>query len=63
MQRTNYGATVSNEDDVIEARVFAELISYIEERVESGSSIFKITEVRSLYESRLKDFMVEKQMT
>ena len=35
------------------ARAFAELVSYIESNVDSGSYIFKLSVLHSLYEDRL----------
>ena len=36
------------------ARVFVELTTYIEQVVESGETVFKLSEIHSLYKSRLK---------
>ena len=42
------------------ARAFAELVSYIESNVESGSYIFKLSVLHSLYEDRLSSLGIEK---
>lgn len=47
-----------HEQDVIdermdESRVFVELTTYIEISVDSGTLLFKLTELRSLYMNRL----------
>lgn len=44
----------------MEARAFVELTAYIESSVEEGTFFFKLSELRSLYESRLKDFGISK---
>ena len=42
------------------ARAFAELVNYIESNVESGSYIFKLSVLHSLYEDRLSSLGIEK---
>ena len=44
------------------ARAFAELVSYIESKVESGSYIFKLSVLHSLYEDRLSSIGIEKSI-
>ena len=44
------------------ARAFAELVSYIESNVESGSYIFKLSVLHSLYEDRLSSLGIEKSI-
>ena len=39
-----------------EARAFVEILVYIENSVEEGEFFFKLSELRFLYESRLKDW-------
>ncbi len=46
----------------MEARAFAELVSYIESLVEKGNFFFKLSELRLLYGSRLKDFGISKEI-
>ena len=45
-----------------QARVFAELITYIENSVEDGTSCFKFSELRHLFENCLLDFGINKEM-
>ena len=45
-----------------EARAFVELLTYIEGSVEEGKNFFKFSELRFLYESRLKDFGISKEV-
>ena len=44
------------------ARAFAELVSYIESNVESGSYIFKLSVLYNLYEDRLSSLGIEKSI-
>ena len=39
--------------EILQFRVFAELVSYIENKIEEGSYIFKLSEIHSLYDDRL----------
>ena len=43
-----------------ESRVFVELASYIEKAVDSGTLLFKLSELHSLYVTRLKDLGIVK---
>ena len=43
-----------------ELRVFVELVSYIEKAVDSGTLLFKLSELHSLYVTRLKDLGIVK---
>ena len=45
-----------------EARAFVELLTYIEGSVEEGKFFLKFSELRFLYESRLKDFGISKEV-
>lgn len=45
-----------------EARAFVELLAYIDSSIEEGISIFKLSELRILYESRLKNFGISKEI-
>ena len=38
------------------------LLTYIENSVEDGEFFFKLSELRFLYESRLKDFGISKEV-
>ena len=49
-----------DEERMIESRVFVELASYVEKAVESGITLFKLSELHSLYVNRLKDFGILK---
>ena len=50
------------EDKKKQVRVFAELITYIENSVEDGTFCFKFSELRHLFENRLLDFGINKEM-
>ena len=45
--------SISTEKNILQARAFSELISYIEGNVENGSYMFKRKELHSLYENCL----------
>ena len=45
---------------ILQARVFAELVSYIENKVEAGSYVFKLSETHALYEDRLSVLGLQK---
>ena len=49
-----------SDDKLNESRVFVELTSYIEEAVNSGTLLFKLSEIHSLYMNRLEDLGIEK---
>ena len=54
---------VHTTEKVIESRVFVELTTYIEQVVErSGETVFKLSEIHSLYTSRLKELGIQKQI-
>ena len=44
-----------SDDKLNESRAFVELTSYIEEAVNSGTLLFKLSEVHSLHMNRLED--------
>ena len=48
------------EENMNISRVFVELVSYIEKTVQSGTSLFKLSEIHFLYMNRLKDFGISK---
>ena len=51
----NASSTESHDERKMEARAFVELLTYIESSVEEGNFLYKFSELRSLYESRLID--------
>ena len=53
---------LSKEEKKIEARVVIELCSYIENSVEEGILCFKLSELRNLYQSRLSNFGIIKEI-
>ena len=55
-------AWVHTTEKVIESRVFVELTTYTEQIVESGETVFKLSEIHSLYTNRLKDLGIQKQV-
>ena len=46
----------------MEARAFAELVTYIESAIEEHNYFFKFSELQSLYEKRLQDFGILKEI-
>ena len=52
----------NTDEKMNESRAFIELTNYIKKAVESGINLFKLTEIHSLYISRLKELGVEKQV-
>ena len=50
----------ADEENMNISRVFVELVSYIEKTVGSGTSLFKLSDIHSLYMNRLKDFGISK---
>lgn len=61
-QREKTNNRSNAEESKIRAQVLVELISYIENHVESGKFIFKLSELHNLYVSRLKDLRIEKEI-
>lgn len=59
IQRAKSEITCSNEVSIIQARVFVELLSYIESGVETGIFIFKLTDQHGIYPDRLNDLGVD----
>lgn len=60
-RKSNQQKQISESDDKMnESRAFIELTSYIEEAVNSGTLLFKLSEIHSLYVSRLEDLGIEK---
>ncbi len=50
----------ADEENMNMSRVFVELVSFIEKTVGSGTSLFKLSDIHSLYMNRLKDFGISK---
>ena len=61
-QRSQNNLTINQEDELIQAQVFTDLISYIEESIESGNFIFKLSELHSMYVSQLEELGLEKSI-
>jgi hypothetical protein len=53
-------SSINQEDELIQAQVFADLILYIEESIENGTFIFKLSELHSMYVNQLKQYGIEK---
>ena len=51
-----------NEVKKKQARAFSELVSYVENAVEDGTFCFKLADLRHLFENRLQEFEVEKEV-
>lgn len=51
----------SSIDGLTEARVFVELITYIENSMDNGTLYFKFSELRHMYENRLQDLGISKE--
>uniref|UniRef100_UPI00358E0071 uncharacterized protein isoform X1 n=1 Tax=Myxine glutinosa TaxID=7769 RepID=UPI00358E0071 len=49
-------------EKVNESRVFVELTSYVEIAVDSGTFLFKLSEIHSLYVNRLQDMGIHKEV-
>lgn len=50
----------SDNETLLQALVFAELVSYVESSVETGTYIFKLSELHCMYEERLRHVGVDK---
>ena len=59
-QRAPGDISNTTEEKVLQERVFMELVSYIEGNVDSGTFIFKLSELHLLYESRLHELGIQK---
>lgn len=55
-------ASCNIEEKKIEARALTELLSYVETSVEEGMLCFKLSELRFLYQSRLNNFGISKEI-
>lgn len=62
MQRESCSSSSNRPEKLMEARAFAELISYIEYTVEDGTFIFKLSEIHTLYEERLHHLGISKKV-
>ncbi len=63
LQRGKKESSFSNlEEKKIEARVLTELLNHMETSVEDGVLCYKISELRSLYQNRLTDFGISKEL-
>ena len=58
--RQNESSSIDEEEGKIEARVFVELITHIENSIENGTFCFKFSALRQIYESRLHNFGITK---
>lgn len=56
LRENEENSSTLNEERKMEARAFAELLSYIETSVQEGIFLFKFSELRALYERRLSFF-------
>ena len=54
--------TRDTDEKLNESRVFVELTSYIEKAVDSGTLLFLLSDVHSMYVNRLADFGINKQI-
>ena len=50
----------SNDEKIVQSRVFAELISFIEDNIDGGTFMFKLTKLHALYQERLAVLGIEK---
>ena len=62
VRKSDNDAWVHTTERVIESHVFVELTTYIEQIVESGETVFKLSEIHSLYTNHLKDLGIQKQV-
>lgn len=54
MVRKQHTETIDSHESAIDSRVFVELVAYIENEVEDGEYIFKLKDLHTLYEEKLK---------
>ena len=47
---------------MVEAKVFADLVSFIEHALEEGNFCFRIPNLRHMYEHQLRDFNISKEI-
>lgn len=60
--RQELAVSNNNNYSAVNAQVFVELLSFIEDSIENSQFIFKLSELCNLYDSRLKSLEVEGQM-
>ena len=60
LQKSHKTEDSIDEGKMIESRVFVELVNYIEKTVESGTLLFKLSDIHSLYVNRLNDLGIVK---
>ena len=60
--RQSQGSNSDGNEGKIGARAFVELITFIENCVENGTFCFKFSELRQIYESRLHDLGIRKEI-
>ena len=60
--RKNEGSNIEEEDGKIKARAFVELISHVENSTENGTFCFKFSVLRQMYENRLHDLGISKEV-
>ncbi len=59
---TEKDCTVDRFSSIVKAKSFVELISHIEEGIENGQFIFKLSELHTLYVNRLKSLQCGQQI-
>ena len=53
--------TRDTDEKLNESRAFVELTSYIEKAVDSGTLLFQLSDIHSMYANRLTDFGINKK--
>ena len=51
-----------SDENLNESRAFMEPTSYIEKAVDSGTLLFQLSDIHSMYVNRLEDFGINKQI-
>ena len=62
VQRASRDCSDTTEENILQARVFAELVSSIEGNVDKSSYIIKLSELHILFKNRLRDLGVKKSI-
>ena len=60
--RQSETSNIDREEGKIEARAFVELITHVENSIENGTFCFKFSVLRQIYESRLHDLGITKEI-
>ena len=60
--RQSETSSIDREEGKIEARAFVELITHVENSIENGTFCFKFSVLRQIYESRLHDLGITKEI-